>query len=88
MREKGKFLLQVRIVLLAMIAGADIEKVRRHWPDYVLEVGDDHFVFRLRKKEEKDVVATPLDPKAEELRLAKAAVDSSVAPINPLTPVV
>lgn len=96
MAVKGNFLLQTRMVLQAMIGGADLEKVRRHWPGYVITVEDGKFSFELAEKPEAAPPVPPAPPPASppaqpsELELAAAAAAAAAgdgsAP-QPLAPV-
>lgn len=97
MSTKGRFLLQARVVLQAMIGGADLEKVRRHWPEHDIAVEDDAFVFRLKPKDV--LVSAPAVPPVapagkapvDDLALAAAAAAAAAGvadgSANPLTPV-
>lgn len=50
MHVRGNFMLQTKWVLQALLGGADIEKIRRHWPGYRIEMDAYHFSFELMDK--------------------------------------
>lgn len=87
MVAKGNFLLQAQWVLRALIGGGDIEKIKKYWPNYRIEVEDGKFSFSLVETEDDKAPAgiTPagaaaaqtvnltIPPAANELEEAKAA---------------
>lgn len=50
MHVMGNFMLQTKWVLQALLGGADIEKIRRHWPGYRIEMDAYRFSFELVDK--------------------------------------
>ena len=78
MSEQARFLVQARWALNSLIGGADVEKVRRHLPQFEIDATDACFSVKLREEAQ-----TPLPPPAppappapaalSELEIAKAA---------------
>jgi hypothetical protein len=75
MSEKARFLVQARWALNSLIGGADVEKVRRHLPQFEIDATDTGFSVKLR--EETKTPPPPPAPAApaglSELEIAKAA---------------
>jgi len=82
MHVKGNFMLQTKWVLQALLGGADIEKIRRHWPGYRIEMDAYHFSFELMDKP-KDGQDIPLAAGQDGLLGALAGGDGEV--VNPAT---
>lgn len=77
MHVKGNFMLQTKWVLQALLGGADIEKIRRHWPGYRIEMDAYHFSFELMDKP-KDGQDIPLAAGQDGLLGALAVEDDGV----------
>ncbi len=58
MYVRGNFMLQTKWVLQALLGGADIEKIRRHWPGYRIEMDAYRFSFELvdKPKDGQDIL--------------------------------
>jgi hypothetical protein len=80
MHVRGNFMLQTKWVLQALLGGADIEKIRRHWPGYRIEMDAYRFSFELVDKP-KDGQDIPLAAGQDGLLGALAGGDDRV--VNP-----
>lgn len=83
MHVRGNFMLQTKWVLQALLGGADIEKIRRHWPGYRIEMDAYRFSFELVDKP-KDGQDIPLAAGQDGLLGALAGGDDGV--VNPSAP--
>lgn len=75
-------MLQTKWVLQALLGGADIEKIRRHWPGYRIEMDAYRFSFELIDKP-KDGQDIPLAAGQDGLLGALAGGDDGVITASP-----